>query len=341
MHRLPRFIILLASFLSLPVLAQSPHGDAFAISCVQCHNTDGWNVTLSEVAFDHDKETDFPLEGRHSSVSCAECHAELVFENTSSQCMDCHTDIHEQTVGNDCVRCHNTSDWLVNEIPEIHEMNGFPLEGTHALTSCVDCHQSANTLAFHTIGNQCVDCHREDYFATTDPNHVTSGFSLDCAECHNPISQEWNGEGSHFFFPLVQGHDGLECASCHTPGQPYRGISSECVSCHLDDYQGTTSPNHVTSGISTDCTECHDLTPGWPAEFRDHDDQYFPIYSGRHRGAWMSCTDCHNNPSNFNAFTCLDCHEHEKSRMDDKHDRVGGYQYNSQACFNCHPNGSE
>ena len=26
--------------------------------------------------------------------------------------------------------------------------------------------------------------------------------------------------------------------------------------------------------------------------------------------------------------------------MDDKHDDVGGYSYNSRACYSCHPNGS-
>ncbi|NVK28070.1 MAG: hypothetical protein HWE14_08500 [Flavobacteriia bacterium] len=339
MRRLSWYIAVCLGLFSASLTAQNPHGEGFAISCNQCHNTEGWNVTLSEVAFDHNEETDFPLEGTHASVTCVDCHTDLAFENTPSQCVDCHTDVHQQTVGNDCVRCHTSEDWLVNEIPEIHEMNGFPLEGSHALTSCVDCHQSANTLAFHPQGNQCVDCHREDYFAAVNPNHVQSGFSLDCAECHSPISQEWAGEDSHFFFPLVQSHDGLDCTECHTPGQPFSAASSECVSCHLDDYQNTSMPNHVAAGISTDCALCHDLSPGWPAEYRDHDNQYFPIYSGRHQGEWFSCVECHNNPGNFALFSCIDCHEHNRPDMDDEHDDVGGYQYNSQACFNCHPNG--
>lgn len=341
MHRLSRFIALFCLLVASPLLAQSPHGESFAISCTECHTTDGWSVTLSEVSFDHEEATDFALEGRHASFSCADCHTDLVFENTPSQCMDCHTDVHAQTVGNDCVRCHSTQDWLVNEVPEIHEMNGFPLEGTHALVSCVDCHQSANTLAFHSMGNQCIDCHREDYLASANPNHVANGFSTDCAECHNPISQSWVGESSHFFFPLVSSHDGLDCAECHTPGQPFDAASPECVSCHLDDYQATTNPNHQAAGMSTDCTICHDLTPGWrPAEYPDHDNE-FPIYSGTHRGEWFSCTDCHNNPNNFSAFSCIDCHEHNQADMNDEHDDVGDYQYNSQACFNCHPNGRE
>ena len=48
-------------------------------------------------------------------------------------------------------------------------------------------------------------------------------------------------------------------------------------------YMATQNPNHQTSGFSTDCVACHTTNPDWtPAEF-DHDGQYFPIYSGKHR----------------------------------------------------------
>ncbi len=62
----------------------------------------------------------------------------------------------------------------------------------------------------------------------------------------------------------------------------------------------------------------------------------FPIQSGKHAG--FACSDCHLN-ANYNVFSCIDCHAHSKSDMDDKHDDVGGYSYNSQACYSCHPNG--
>ena len=37
--------------------------------------------------------------------------------------------------------------------------------------------------------------------------------------------------------------------------------------------------------------------------------------------------------------TCLNCHEHSRSEMDDNHNEVSGYVYDSQACLSCHPNG--
>lgn len=41
--------------------------------------------------------------------------------------------------------------------------------------------------------------------------------------------------------------------------------SGECVVCHLDDYQGTTTPNHVESGFATTCADCHSTSAWRPA----------------------------------------------------------------------------
>ena len=81
--------------------------------------------------------------------------------------------------------------------------------------------------------------------------------------------------------------------------------------------------------------------PGWkPAEFAIHDAQFFPIFSGAHNGEWTSCTECHSNPANYSVFTCIDCHEHNRTDMDDKHSGENGYEYSSLACLDCHPTGS-
>jgi hypothetical protein len=56
-------------------------------------------------------------------------------------------------------------------------------------------------------------------------------------------------------------------------------------------------------------------------------------------GQWSNCNECHTNSSNFSVFSCINCHEHNKSRMDDKHKGERGYVYNSQNCYSCHPRG--
>lgn len=115
-------------------------------------------------------------------------------------------------------------------------------------------------------------------------------------------------------------------------------ISPECVTCHEKDFLSTTSPNHQAINISTSCVECHTTQPGWrPAEFKQHDAQYFPIYSGAHNGAWDNCVDCHKDQSNYSIFTCITCHSNPET--DNKHNSVLGYSYSSTACLACHPNG--
>jgi hypothetical protein len=90
--------------------------------------------------------------------------------------------------------------------------------------------------------------------------------------------------------------------------------------------------------FSTDCQSCHSETAWEPSTF-DHDNQYFPIYSGRHREAWNSCSDCHTETSNYSVFSCTNCHEHNQTDMDKDHDEVNNYVYNSTNCLACHPTG--
>lgn len=78
-----------------------------------------------------------------------------------------------------------------------------------------------------------------------------------------------------------------------------------------------------------------------PASFRQHDALYFPIFQGAHAGAWAQCADCHPTANDYKIFTCLNCHEHRQDKMDSEHREVGGYIYDSQACYTCHPRGSK
>jgi hypothetical protein len=338
--------------LAISLSAQkSPHGDSFKANCDDCHKTDGWKVDLAKVNFDHDG-TKFPLVGQHQEVTCKDCHTSLEFAKAQTECNSCHTDIHEQTVGNECARCHTPNSWVVTNITSLHQQSRFPLIGPHTVADCKDCHKNllsttnpakptASLLRFDPLGIECYDCHKDNYTAATQPNHVASNYSKHCTDCHNINSFAWEGAGiNHNFFPLEGGHSIDDCKTCHTSGS-YEKIPSECASCHQPDYASTSNPNHGSLNFSTTCNECHSLNPGWkPAEYRDHDSRSFPIYSGSHKGEWESCSDCHTNPANYGQFSCTDCHEHNQGDMDDEHDDVSGYSYNSIACFSCHPTGS-
>ena len=308
--------------------------------CDACHTTSGWKIEFKDLDYDH-STTSFALEGQHDLIDCKMCHPKLQFPGASQECISCHTDVHQQSLGTDCARCHNATSWNVDNISEIHEQISFPLLGAHATPNCYECHASETDLRFEPIGVECISCHKEDYTSTSIPDHEAAGFSTECSECHNINAFEWSAtEINHDFFPLTLGHDISDCAKCHTEDD-FSMTSPECISCHQDNFNNTSSPNHLQADFSTDCIECHTTDSEWkPADFRDHDDLYFPIYSGEHNGVWDMCVECHLEPDNFTTFSCIDCHDHNKADTDSEHEGVSGYAYTSEACIACHPDGS-
>jgi hypothetical protein len=332
--------ILLLIFAFVVTGQDNPHGKKFQMDCLDCHTTEGWKFVKTG-KFDHNK-TQFILEGQHEVTSCAACHTTLVFSEAKTSCIDCHTDMHNSTVGTDCAQCHNSNSWIVSNITELHQMSRFPLLGAHNSADCSSCHTSASRLEFEPLGVECIDCHRQDYMTTNNPNHIQTGLSTNCIECHKIDAHEWSASGiNHDFFPLSKGHEITTCVSCHVSGLT-EPLSTDCYSCHQNDYLSATNPSHQNSGFSTNCEECHTIDPDWkPAEFKTHDALFFPIYSGKHNGEWNNCTDCHTQAENYSVFSCTDCHEHNRAEMDDEHDDVAGYSYNSTSCFACHPSGNE
>jgi cytochrome c1 len=334
MYRLSSIII--GCLFLMQLFGQNPHGEQLKMDCAVCHSPGGWTELLDPMAFDHDT-TDFSLDGSHRYLDCAACHSSLVFSEASTQCIDCHLDVHAQTVGDDCMRCHDTQDWLVDHIPELHEENGFPLIAAHTGLACASCHVSETNLRFERLGNDCINCHQQDFMSTTSPDHMASGFSQDCLECHDPLGFSWNTDIiDHSFFPLVLGHEPPGCTDCHLSND-LSDISPDCVSCHEVDFLDTQEPDHQAAGFGTDCAACHTLDPGWtPATF-DHDAEHFPIYSGSHNGVWMECMECHPSPDDYSIFTCVSCHTDPETS--DEHNGISGYLYEDNACLVCHPNG--
>jgi hypothetical protein len=72
----------------------------------------------------------------------------------------------------------------------------------------------------------------------------------------------------------------------------------------------------------------------------DHDQSWFPIYSGKHLGRWRECSECHTNMSNYSVYDCINCHPHDdKTKVDGDHRGENGYRYDSVGCYDCHPRG--
>lgn len=359
MYRLSFIIVFIVATLLLN--AQSPHGEYIDKKCTNCHNTSGWEIPLDswnfqefpkknksvatglelpyqDSTFNH-YNTEFPLTGGHQNVDCRTCHPTLIFQEANTDCISCHLDMHKSTVGNDCIRCHSTENWLVDNIPELHEDNGFPLFGVHQGLSCVDCHTSETLSSFERIGNDCINCHTADFEMTNSPNHIEAGFSNQCLDCHTLEEQDWRTDIiDHSFFPLTDGHEIQDCKKCHQTDN-YSDVPRDCIGCHMQDYENTSSPDHEILNFNTDCTACHTTLPEWkPAEFIEHDASFFPIYSGAHNEVWSDCVECHSNAQDFTEFTCISCHSNPET--DNSHTNVTGYMYEDAACLACHPTGN-
>jgi len=233
-----------------------------------------------------------------------------------------------------CEGCHTIQAWRPATFD--HNLTRFPLSGAHERVDCSRCHEGGRYAGTPT---DCYACHQSDYNGTSDPNHRASGFPTQCESCHN--TGAWrpaNFDHSQTRFRLTGAHTRVDCLRCHQGGR-YAGTPTDCVACHQAEYAGTTNPNHQSAGFPTQCQACHTTAAWRPASF-DHDGRYFPIYSGRHRGEWSSCADCHVSPGNYKAFECIRCHAHSnKAEVDKDHDEESGYVYQSAACYRCHRSG--
>jgi len=298
-----------------------PHG-SYDDDCTLCHSADAWTPAVIRPEFDH-ADHGFPLLGAHAQTACRACHASLEFARVESTCVGCHADVHQNELGTDCARCHTSESFIDrSRMTRAHVTTRFPLRGTHRSADCEDCHVpvAQGRLQWVNTPVDCEACHLQSYLATTDPDHQAADFPRTCENCHRPSG----------WVPASFNHNTLPSGS-------------QCVDCHLENWQGTTNPDHAAAGFPMQCELCHNTRSWVPATFDglNHDGRFFPIYSGRHRGQWNVCSDCHVYPNDFVRFECIQCHAHDNpTELADHHHEVSGYQYDSQACYNCHPRGS-
>ena len=332
-----------------------PHvASGFPADCETCHHTTAWSAG----PFDHASVSGgFTLVGAHDGLACGSCHAigpdfTTLFDAASpNECLSCHQSdqanarIDHDGFPTDCTQCHTVQTWQGATADHVTLSGGFALVGAHMALDCSSCHL-ADLTPLWTPASQtdCIACHQDDYQATANSlvDHVAGGFPTTCTECHGV--DQWSGAtfdhgSASGGFSLVGAHETLACASCHSEaggGVPWTPASpDDCASCHKPDADAAT-PDHT--GFPTTCTDCH-TTGQWQGATIEH--PQFPIFSGDHRGEWDSCQTCHVQPGDFRVFSCLTCHEHGQSEMDDEHDDVGGYVYESTACYSCHPDGED
>lgn len=302
----------------------------FPKDCAVCHTTTGWK----SARFDHNS-TRFPLTGSHTSVSCDKCHVGGQYTGTTTQCFGCHKADYNSTTNpnhtaagfpQDCTVCHNTVQWKGAHF----DHNGatkFPLTGAHITVSCSQCHLNNR---FAGTPSDCVSCHQADYNGSTNPNHKAAGFPQTCATCHT--TAQWKGArfdhstASHF--PLTGAHVNVACTQCHANNR-FAGTPTDCASCHLNVFNGTTNPNHVTAGFPKDCSLCH-TTTAWPGAKFDHSQTKFPL-TGAHVS--LTCNNCHSSGKYAGLGTsCVTCHLKDFNATTNPNHAAAGFPQDCQTC---------
>jgi hypothetical protein len=322
-----------------------PHQDLnLPVSCDDCHTTDpGWMPASFDIHDDF-----YPLTGAHLDIAddCVLCH-NGDYNNTPNTCDGCHLPDYNGTsnpnhvdlnIPTTCNDCHTTDPGWMPASFGIHD-DYWQLNGAHAVISdeCLLCHNGD----YNNTPNTCSGCHQADFDSTTDPDHNENNLSTDCIDCHNEDAWVPSNFEHEDFWPLNGAHFDIrnDCFACHMGD--YNNTPADCIGCHQEDYNGTNNPDHAAAMFPTDCLLCHDETSWIPSTF-DHDAMYFPIYSGKHENEWSLCSECHTTGNDFTMYSCIDCHEHsDQTQVDEDHDGVSGYIYESTACYSCHPTGEE
>ena len=296
---------------------EDSHQQTLGNKCQDCHNTDAF---VPATLFRHEK-TDFPLVGKHTEVSCVECHPKDTKNNQPFQkfadvsfvnCNSCHDDPHQRRVMNDCKQCHTESSFRnTHQMDHFsHQKTGFQLKGRHAKTDCFSCHvpdKQASSIFSDKNGvaqNDCIACHE-------DP-HI-SKFGTQCVDCHNESSFKDISNLSSFNhsltgFQLLGKHQFVDCRECHVADLTDPLPHQTCVSCHDDYHNGEFTKN----GITPDCAQCHN-EDGFETSLysiEDHKKTKFPL-DGAHLAT--PCFACHLEGEawrfRIESARCTDCHE--------------------------------
>jgi hypothetical protein len=295
------------------------HRGRFGPKCEPCHTDKDWKT----LKFDHDRDTKYPLRGKHKTTKCQDCHTgnDVYKDKLKDACITCHQkdDKHRGVEGDKCEKCHNERDW--KETPDFdHNKTRFPLKGKHAdpKVKCEDCHK---TKIYTDTPLDCYSCHKKD----DDEKGHLGRFGPKCDSCH--VEKDWKtiskfDHDRDTKYPLRGKHKDTKCQDCHTGLDVYKDkLKDACLTCHQKDDKHR--------GVEGDkCEQCHtEIDWKTTKDKFDHGLTRFPLL-GKHADAKkIKCEDCHKSQAYAAApLDCWSCHE-----KDDKHKRRLG-----KVCEPCH-----
>jgi hypothetical protein len=317
---------------------KDPHRGSFTQTCQSCHSTSGWKkISIDAVneRFDHSK-TKFPLEGKHATVECSQCHAGGDFKKplVFAKCADCHQpDPHKGQFATrpdkgECASCHSINGWKPSTFTvKDHATSAYPLVGGHARLACDQCHVPKGTDTQYSLKfDHCTDCHSDRHSG----QFAGAPYFNACDRCHNLEAYRPStftlALHKQTRFALSGGHIPVPCGDCHktsaalTPNSEiYHWRNLSCTSCHADPHNGQFNDRMKqlrADGTAAGCEACHSTRSWKELSSFDHSKTSFPLL-GAHRAT--ACMDCHKPPNletrlinvDFKAAPtqCEDCHE--------------------------------
>ena len=220
------------------------HKGNFGVKCESCHVERSWK----EILFNHDKQTKYPLLGKHKTAKCSDCHkGDIYKDKTDSACITCHEkdDKHKGQEGKKCETCHNSFDDWKKTTFKHNTMSKFPLLGAHAPVACKECHKA---VTFKDAKSDCWTCHEKD-----DAKIHKRRFGTECQECHNFRNwKSWDFDHNKTQFKLDGPHKNVtNCYACHQRAMDKKVFASKtCGTCHDRD--------DVHNGdFGAQCDRCH------------------------------------------------------------------------------------
>ena len=284
------------------------HKTRFGDKCASCHTDKSWKTLI----FDHNRDTQYPLNGKHIQTKCTACHTGFLYtEKLPTACISCHKkdDTHKTRFGDKCQSCHIEKDWKIIKFDHNRDTR-YTLRGKHVQTKCTSCH--TGVLYRDKTQTACYACHSKD-----DKHKGQEGKK--CESCHNESS--WKKalfDHGQSRFPLLGKHAKVECKKCHLSAT-FRDAESTCNACHAKD------DKHKRT-LGPDCGLCHNAS-NWKAWDFDHNKRSTFKLDGGHVG--LACEACHKRPVSGKvrlAGSCSSCHD-----GDDVHNGSFG-----RLCERCH-----
>lgn len=310
---------------------QDQHAGQLSNTCTNCHSVNDWKPAK----FDHAKQSQFKIVGKHIELKCVDCHKPtdkkitvkgkaiqvVQYKPIATTCITCHNDYHRGQLDTNCSNCHSEKNWKP-ALFDHNKQSRFPLFAKHTQVSCIKCHKNTNekteykgkarwVTQFKPLGTTCVECHK-------DPH--SGSFGKQCAECHS--ERNWKSTKEfHKNFTLSGVHFSMECTECHKDGKKLAGLSQQCLSCHQKD--------DIHNGSLPNCKSCHSQQFWEMTTFR-HSMTRFAL-RGAHRV--IDCSACHQNGTYKGlSNTCVACH------LTDYQANPTPHTSGNTNCIECHRN---